>query len=162
MSYRGRSQSTRPRARAHAREVGPEPNALSAPRNDHWGGGRRLYRPPSLTTTTGLEPARSGTGTPGPTRYRAGRSCPSRGHMASPVTVIETRRLLVIPPRKCGPPESPKQVPPLPVDGFMFRFSHAGCSESSVCWATSRFVSSMKPCGPRASSCCGRCRSRRQ
>lgn len=28
-------------------------------------------------------------------------------HIASPVTVSETSRLLVIPPRKCGPPESP-------------------------------------------------------
>jgi hypothetical protein len=28
-------------------------------------------------------------------------------HIASPVMVIETIRLLPTPPRKCGPPESP-------------------------------------------------------
>jgi len=38
-------------------------------------------------------------------------------HQASPVTVSDTT--MSVSPRKCGPPESPQQVPPLPVDGFI-------------------------------------------
>src|ERR687896_882879 len=47
-------------------------------------------------------------------------------HTMSPVTVIDTIRLDSTPPRKCGPPESPKQVPPSPVAWFMERVSQAG------------------------------------
>src|SRR6059058_2287997 len=48
--------------------------------------------------------------------------------MPPPVTVVETMMLVsvVSAPRKCGPPESPAQLPPSPVCGFCESTSQAG------------------------------------
>jgi hypothetical protein len=56
--------------------------------------------------------------------------------------------LLSTPPRKWGPPESPKQVPPLPVEGFSDRFSHARWSDRKNCVAYRRVESKKNAFGP--------------
>ncbi|MGH2674711.1 MAG: hypothetical protein ACRDH1_04780 [Actinomycetota bacterium] len=40
-------------------------------------------------------------------------------HHRSPVIVMDTMRFELTPPRKCGPPESPKHVPAFPLAWFM-------------------------------------------
>ena len=54
---------------------------------------------------------------------------PLARHQVSVSSVVATTRLLVTPPRKCGPPESPRHVPASPVEGFCDNASRLGLND---------------------------------
>ena len=71
-------------------------------------------------------------------------------HHVSPWDVTDTTMSVSVAPapRKCGPPESPKQVPPLPVAGFIESFNHPSLRLVACCTAYRRNPSVARVCGP--------------